>query len=83
MHYFAAARQAAGVAQETVETQAATVAELVEELAGAHTGTTAAGMTLGEVCERCTFLVDGVAAGLDARLDGVARVDVLPPFAGG
>lgn len=83
VHYFAAARQAAGVSEETVETQAATLGELIAELAAAHDGTTAAGMHLEEVLGRCTFLADGAAAGLEHPLADVARVDVLPPFAGG
>lgn len=83
VHYFAAARQAAGVSEETVETQAATLGELIAELAAAHDGTTAAGMSLAEVLGRCTFLADGAAAGIERSLAGVERVDVLPPFAGG
>ncbi len=40
-------------------------------------------MGLGEVLERCTFLVDGKNAERAATLEGATRVDVLPPFAGG
>lgn len=81
IHYFAAARAAAGVSHELVDAPA-TLGELLNELATTHTGTTEAGMSLGEVLERCTFLVDGNAERA-ATLEGATRVDVLPPFAGG
>lgn len=88
VHYFAAARAAAGTAQEQIPTaQVPTyLGELLDQLAAAHSGTTEAGVGLAEILQRCTFLVDGAAAGDNYRqvsLDGVARVDVLPPFAGG
>ena len=82
IHYFAAARADAGTAQESAE-PAASLGELLDALATAHTGTTEAGMTLAQVFERCTFLIDGKNAERDAVLDGAARVDILPPFAGG
>ncbi|MDO5032556.1 MoaD/ThiS family protein [Corynebacterium sp.] len=82
IHYFAAARQAAGVAQESVEAQA-TLGELLDALVETHPGTTEAGMSFAEVLERCTFLVDGAHAKRAATLAGATRVDVLPPFAGG
>ncbi|WP_411709155.1 MoaD/ThiS family protein [Corynebacterium sp. LaCa116] len=81
VHYFAAARAAAGRAQDTVE--AATLGELLNVLRDRHTGSTEAGMSFAEVLERCTFLVDGASATEDAVLSGASRVDVLPPFAGG
>ena len=69
VHYFAAARAAAGV---------------VVQLGKDHTGTTAAGMSLKEVLGRCSFLIDGAGnTVMDSPLAGVTRVDVLPPFAGG
>jgi len=82
IHYFAAARAAAGTGQETVD-PAATLGELLDARAAHHRGTTDAGMTLGEVFERCTFLVDGRNCPRETPLAGVQRVDVLPPFAGG
>lgn len=85
VHYFAAARAAAGCASETVESPA-TLGALVDALSTTHTGTTDAGMSFAEVAQRCTFLVDGLGAGRNlgaVPLDGVKRVDVLPPFAGG
>lgn len=85
IHYFAAARAAAGVASERVDAPA-TLAELMDALVGAHTGTTDAGMSLAEIFPRCSFLIDGTTATADPAdvpLAGVTRVDVLPPFAGG
>lgn len=81
VHYFAAARAAAGRAQDTAE--AATLGELLDVLRQRHTGSTEAGMSFAEVLERCTFLVDGASASEDAVLGRASRVDVLPPFAGG
>ncbi len=81
IHYFAAARAAAGRAQDTA--QAATLGELLEVLRQRHTGSTEAGMSFAEVLERCTFLVDGASATEGAVLGRASRVDVLPPFAGG
>ena len=81
IHYFAAARAAAGRAQDTA--QAATLGELLEVLRQRHTGSTEAGMSFAEVLERCTFLVDGASATEGAVLSDASRVDVLPPFAGG
>ena len=81
VHYFAAARAAAGRAQDTAE--AATLGELLNVLRDRHTGSTEAGMSFAQVLERCTFLVDGASATEDAVLSGASRVDVLPPFAGG
>ncbi|MCV2393782.1 MoaD/ThiS family protein [Actinotalea sp. M2MS4P-6] len=76
VRYFAAAQEAAGVAEETVE--AATRDLLVAELVARHGG------GLARVLDRCALLADGRR--LDAADDPVAPaavVDVLPPFAGG
>ena len=81
VHDFAAARAAAGRAQDTAE--AATLGELLNVLRDRHTGSTEAGMSFAQVLERCTFLVDGASATEDAVLSDASRVDVLPPFAGG
>lgn len=87
VYYFAAARAAAGVTQEFVSAQA-TLGELAHALEAKHTGTTEAGMSFADVLARCSFLVDGQGVGTLAdasstSLNGAARVDVLPPFAGG
>lgn len=81
IHYFAAARAAAGVESESVT--AVTLGELLDDRAAHHQGTTDAGMSLGEIFERCTFLVDGRNSDRVTPLAGVTRIDVLPPFAGG
>ena len=83
VHYFAAARAAAGVAVESRELVPNTLGELLEELAAEHSETTAAGMTLAEIFVQCSFLADGHHVQPDASLVGVDRVEGLPPFAGG
>lgn len=83
VHYFAAARAAAGVASEQVKAPN-TLGQLIEQLGKDHTGTTEAGMSMKEVLGRCSFLIDGAGnTQADSPLMGVTRVDVLPPFAGG
>lgn len=85
IHYFAAARAAAGTAAENVDRPApgTTLGQLLAELADQHSGTTDSGLSLSEIFKRCTFLVDGANSPESAVLDGASRVDVLPPFAGG
>ena len=86
IHYFAAARAARGVPQENADASGS-LADLLDTLGGQHTGTTAGGMTLAQIFDRCSFLVDGrTVTRSDATtvdLGAVGRVDVLPPFAGG
>lgn len=78
VRYFAAARAAAGVEDETLTLPAgATVRELVDTL---H----ARGPRLSAVLARCSYLCDGVAVrDLHTALGDSQTVDVLPPFAGG
>ncbi len=81
VRYFAAARAAAGAESETVTMRpGATVAELVDVLAGR-------GTRLATVLSRCSYLCDGIAVRNDAatsrRLRPGETIDVLPPFAGG
>lgn len=81
VRYFAAARAAAGAESETVTVRpGATVAELVDGLAGRDT-------QLATVLSRCSYLRDGIAVRNDAagsrRLRSGETIDVLPPFAGG
>lgn len=87
VHYFAAARAAAGASHERLDNPPATLGELVDHLADTHAGTTDAGMGLADIVKRCSFLLDGANAetvgGRAAPLAGVSRVDILPPFAGG
>ena len=73
--YFAAARDAAGTPSEQLE-GASTVGELKALLVQRY------GDAMAKVVASGSFLVDGVVSRDDARELG-ARVDVLPPFAGG
>jgi molybdopterin synthase sulfur carrier subunit len=74
VRYFAAAAEAAGRESETLE--ASTVGQLRSLLAERY------GDAMRRVLASGSFLVDGVVSRDDARELG-ARVDVLPPFAGG
>jgi len=80
VRYWAAAKAAAGVAEEQVEA-AATLADLLDAVRAAH------GDELGRVLGRCSYLVDEVSPGrtphAEVALADGAVVDVLPPFAGG
>ena len=80
VRYFAAAADAAGVEEETIEdavaasltTVGAVRAHLIEHY----------GDAMARVLANGSFLVDGVVRRDDARAVGT-RIDVLPPFAGG
>ncbi|MEV0622939.1 MoaD/ThiS family protein [Nonomuraea sp. NPDC050404] len=78
VRYWAAAKEAAGVAEETFE--AATLDELMTKV-------TQNRAELARVVRRCSFLVDGSPVGKrdhgDVLLGDGATVEVLPPFAGG
>ena len=81
IRYWAAAKQAAGVAEESVE---------ADTLAGAIAAAVASRAPddhLRTVLARSSFLVDATPAGRAAkesvRLADGAVVEVLPPFAGG
>jgi molybdopterin synthase sulfur carrier subunit len=79
INYWAAARAAAGTAQESF--QAATLAEALAAASQRH------GAELARVLARCSFVVDGDPVGTRPHdklilADG-ATIDVLPPFAGG
>ncbi len=76
VRYFAAARAAAGVAQETVD------ADSIE--ACLSTIKFSRGPEMQRVLKACSLLIDGVQArDLDRPLFGDVELDVLPPFAGG
>ncbi|KES07634.1 thiamine biosynthesis protein ThiS [Streptomyces toyocaensis] len=79
VRYWAAAKAAAGVAEEAHE--ADTLAEALDAVRGRHSG------ELERVLLRCSFLVDGDPVGKRAhetvRLADGGTVEVLPPFAGG
>jgi molybdopterin converting factor small subunit len=77
LRYFAAARAALGRSSETLPVpDGATVRDVVGQLAAA---TPAAGPVLA----RCAVLLDGRRAGPDETVPDGARLDLLPPFAGG
>jgi sulfur-carrier protein len=81
VRYWAAAKQAAGVAQETLS--AATLAEALD----AAVASRAASADFQAVLARSSFLVNGEQAG-GRRAGAVplqegAVIEVLPPFAGG
>ncbi len=75
VHLFAAARAAAGT--EVVRVADGTLGEVLAAAVAQAPG-------LSGVLDRCSVLVDGMAAhGDDVVVASGARVDVLPPFAGG
>ncbi len=76
LRYFAAAAEAAGRAEEQWDAPLATVGELKSALIERY------GAAMERVLLTGSFLVDGVVSRDPARKLG-ARVDVLPPFAGG
>ncbi|MFZ0529952.1 MAG: MoaD/ThiS family protein [Propionicimonas sp.] len=75
--YYAGAADAAGVAGVQLEAGDLTTAELLGLLG-------AGDVRLAEVLSHCSILVDGSPVRGEAeRIPATARVDVLPPFAGG
>lgn len=83
VHFFAAARAAAGTASYEVPATFETLGEVLEFLKQSLTGSTAGGMSFAQVLEQCSFLLDGVASEAGASVRDATRLDVLPPFAGG
>jgi len=79
IRFWAAAREAAGVAEEPYD--ATTLADALEAARAAH------GERLTSVLARCSFIVDdepvGVRAHDSVMLRDGASIEVLPPFAGG
>jgi molybdopterin converting factor small subunit len=75
VHLFAAARAAAGA--DVIRATGASLGDVLADAISQAPG-------LGSVIERCSVLVDGVATH-DEQMPVApgARVDVLPPFAGG
>jgi molybdopterin synthase sulfur carrier subunit len=84
IQYWAAAKEAAGVAAESVEAE--TLAEALDVIV-ARRGDDAGTERLRSVLAASSFLVDGAPAGrrgtADLVLAEAARIEVLPPFAGG
>lgn len=75
LRYWAAARAAAGVAEETC--QARTVAEALQQAGEQH------GERLRRVLPGCAVLVSSVRAHPQTVLHDGDVVELLPPFAGG
>ena len=84
VRYWAAAKQAAGLAEEKLS--AGTLAEALAA-ATAGRGSAAAVAAFAAVLARASFLGDGIAVGSRApesvHLADAAIIEVLPPFAGG
>jgi molybdopterin converting factor small subunit len=82
LRYWAAAREAAGTADEPFE--AATLAQALDAAIGRHGG---ADGQLARVLKRCAFVVDGHPVSrrdpATVALAQGATIEVLPPFAGG
>jgi len=81
IRYWAAAKAAAGVAEESYEAE--TLAEVLAAAARRHAGRP----EFARVLARSSYLVDGTPVGTRSPaavplLEG-ATVEVLPPFAGG
>ncbi len=75
--YYAGAADAAGIDSEHLDTPEITAADLVSLLGSRHDG-------LSGVLRSCSLLVDGAPVQDPlTRIHAEARVDVLPPFAGG
>ncbi|MEU4741229.1 MoaD/ThiS family protein [Actinosynnema sp. NPDC023658] len=80
VRYFAGARAAVGVADESVEVagDGATVRAAIDAVRHRH------GEKLARVLPACSFLLDGVAVrDHDTPVLSGSQLDVLPPFAGG
>jgi len=83
VRYWAAAKSAAGVAEDVLDTDTAlTLADVRERAVALHPGT-----RLGEVLAACSALVGdqpvGSAAPDEVHVQPGQSVEFLPPFAGG
>ncbi|WP_020578145.1 MoaD/ThiS family protein [Actinopolymorpha alba] len=81
LRYWAAAKEAAGLAEEQLS--AGTLADALNAARARH----AERPSFAQVLGRCSYLIDGDPVGArdhaSIRLDEGARIEVLPPFAGG
>ena len=77
--YFAWLRERIGLPRETVETNAATVADLVAELIARDEGHALAFADLASL----RVALDQQLAGFDSPLAGVREVAFFPPMTGG
>lgn len=87
LRYWAAAKQAAGVAEETISAETLAAALEVALSERERNDAPGTGTDLRAVLARSSFLVDGAPVGGRApesvALREAAVVEVLPPFAGG
>lgn len=87
LRYWAAAKEAAGIAEETIN--AGTLAEALAAARGKAGQGEHAGQDsrLRAILARSSFLIDGMSVGTRAPdavvLSDAAVIEVLPPFAGG
>jgi len=87
LRYWAAAKEAAGIAEETIS--AGTLAEALAAAQGKveDGGRSQQNSRLQAVFSRSSFLIDGLPVGSRAPetvvLSDAAVIEVLPPFAGG
>ena len=77
--YFAWVRERIGIPRETVETEAATVQDLVDELVAREDRYAAAFADISAL----RVAVDQELAEFDAPLDGAREVAFFPPMTGG
>jgi molybdopterin converting factor small subunit len=81
VRYWAAAKEAAGVAEETLD------ADTLAAALAAALARRGRDSRLRQVFDRSSFLVDGSAVGAsrasEVVLSDAAVIEVLPPFAGG
>ncbi len=87
LRYWAAAKEAAGIAEETISAQ--TLAEALAAARGKAEDDQRTGQNprLRAVLARSSFLIDGMPVGSRAPeavvLSDAVVIEVLPPFAGG
>ena len=77
--YFAWLRERIGLSQEKIETEATTVAELLEELRGRDTRYQVAFEDVSAV----RVALDQELSSFEASLEGVREVAFFPPMTGG
>lgn len=79
IRYFAWMRERVGTAQETVETEAATVADLIAELGARDEGYALAFSDIAAI----RAAIDHTLVEMDAPLAGAREVAFFPPMTGG
>lgn len=79
IRYFAWLRERVGIATETVETEAATIADLIAELSSRDAGYALAFSDPGAI----RAAIDHELVAMDAPLAGAREVAFFPPMTGG